>query len=120
MKEVTIIWTNRNNTKIIVTTPNEVLRSADILSEEPDVPAIGITPEYRKDQFTARQNYFISILKTIKESKEIVIFGSDNTKEELLDFINEHDSDLFSKIIGVEASLEMPEEKIIARGRKYI
>jgi len=56
----------------------------------------------------------------MKGAKEVVLFGPDNTKEEFLDYLSENVELLFSKVIGVESSQDMPEEKIIARGRKYI
>ena len=120
MKEITIVWINRKEAKAITTTPGEVVFNDTLSSYEPEIPAMGITPDFRRDKERARKDFFDCIVAKIENAREIVIFGSDNTKEEFLDFLNQNHQNLFSKVIGVEASLDMPEEKIIARGRKYL
>lgn len=120
MKQITILWMERKVTRVIIATPSDVLFDVQIESDEPDLPSHGITPDYRRHRKESRRSYFQKIHEALKKSAEIVIFGSDNSKEEFLDYLNHHDQKIFNQVIGVEASGEMPEEKIIARGRKYI
>ena len=120
MKQVTIVWINRDQTKVIITTPVEILNETTIFSHEPDLPPIGVTPEFKKSQARAKQDYFNSVIAWLGESKEIVLFGTDNTKEKFLDYLNQIEPMFFAKVIGVESALDIPEEKIIARARKYI
>lgn len=106
--------------RIIIATPSQIIRSINLTSDEPQIPQDGVNPEYIKNKKKARQTYYDKIVPNIEESKEIVLFGPDNTKEEFLDYLSTHVEHLFSKVIGVESSQDLPEEKIIARGRKYI
>jgi len=120
MKQITILWMERKQARVIVTTPSDVLEDVCVASDEPELPPEGVTPDYRRQRKETRKRYFEKIISAMKDAREIVIFGSDSSKEELLDYLNNHNEDLYNRVIGVEASGEMPEEKIIARGRKYI
>ncbi|MBN1297359.1 hypothetical protein JXA80_11310 [bacterium] len=120
MKQITILWMERKTARVIVTTPSEINEDVSIPSNEPELPSEGVTPEFRRSRKEARIEYFRQIAEVAGDTREIVIFGSDNSKEEFLDYLNKHDEDVFNRVIGVEASGDMPEEKIIARGRKYI
>ncbi len=120
MKELTIVWINRKDARIITANPNDIISKYHIQSSEPSLPPMGSTPEYRKTKVKARKEYFDKIVEQIENAREIVLFGPDNTKEKFLDYVNETVQAVFAKVIGVEASKDMPEEKIIARGRKYL
>jgi stalled ribosome rescue protein Dom34 len=121
MKEITIIWLSKKESQIIIVTPNDIVSSSSVQSTSTDSPAQPVTPsEARKTRSKGHMKYFEIIIAHLQDPREIVLFGPDNTKEEFLDYLSENYSQLFSKVIGVEASQEMPEEKIIARGRKYI
>jgi len=120
MKQITILWMKWKIARVIIATPSEIIEDIHIMSREPKFPTQGTTPNYRKLRKDSRLNYFNSITECILNSREIVIFGSDNSKEELLEFLSKNAEDVFIRVIGVEASGDMPEEKIIARGRKYI
>ncbi len=120
MKQITILWMERKITRVIITTPSDVTFDMQIESDEPDLPSDGITPDFRRHRKESRQIYFQKIYEVLDKSSEIVIFGSDNSKEDFLDYLNHHDQKVFNQVIGVEASGDMPEEKIVARGRKYI
>ncbi len=120
MKQITILWMERKITRVIIASPSEILLDVQVDSDEPELPFHGVTPDYRRHRKESRKSYFQRIYDVLKDSSEIVIFGSDNSKEEFLDYLSHHDENLFNQVIGVEASGDMPEEKIIARGRKYI
>ena len=120
MKEVTIVWLDSKEAKVITATPSDVVNSVNISSDEPGMPADARSPEVRKSKKQARENYFKQLMEALDKSREIVLFGPDNTKEEFLDYLDTNAGHLHSKVIGVESSMDMPEEKIIARGRKYI
>lgn len=120
MKEITIIWLNRSEAKLIVASPNDLIRSIHIQSAEGVSPSTGTTSEVRKTKTRARKDYYEDIVSQIESAREIVLFGPDNTKEEFLDFLSQSYRGMFSKVIGVESSQDIPEEKIIARGRKYL
>ena len=120
MKQITILWMERKVARVIIATPSDIILNVQVDSDEPELPFQGVTPDYRRHRKESRKSYFQRINDVLKDSAEIVIFGSDNSKEEFLDYLNHHDETLFQQVIGVEASGDMPEEKIIARGRKYI
>ncbi|MCD4655406.1 hypothetical protein K8T06_15905 [bacterium] len=120
MKQITILWMKWKLAKVIIATPSEIVVDIRILSKEPELPIQGATPDFRRIRKETRKDYFHDISEKILNSREIVIFGSDNSKEELLEYLNRNEEDVFNRVIGVEASGDMPEEKIIARGRKYI
>lgn len=120
MKQITILWMERMEARIITATPSEIAKDVHVSSEEPELPSEGVTPDYRRQRKDARKNYFERIVEAINTTHEIVIFGSDSSKEEFLDFLHKNNEDLYNRVIGVEAAGDMPEEKIIARGRKYI
>ncbi len=110
----------RKEARIITATPSEITEDVHVASDEPELPSEGVTPDYRRQRKDARKDYFEHIIQAIDTTYEIVIFGSDSSKEEFLDYLNKHNEELYNRVIGVEASGDMPEEKIIARGRKYI
>lgn len=120
MKQITILWMERKISRVIVATPAEIVRDVSIQSKEPELPPQGATPDFRKLRKDSRQDYYKSISEQLLESRDIVVFGSDNSKEALLEYLCKHHDKVFNRIIGVEAAGDMPEEKIIARGRKYI
>lgn len=120
MKQVTIVWLDSEAAKVIIATPIEILSVDDVNTVEIDVPTDTRVVEFRKLKKEARSDYFAKLVEQVKDSREIVLFGPDNTKEEFLDYLNENVKHLFAKVIGVESSQDMPEEKIIARGRKYL
>ncbi len=119
MKEITIIWLNRSEAKIIVASPNELIRSTHVQSAEGALFQ-GTPSEVRKTKTRARKDYYDDIIAQIESAREIVLFGPDNTKEEFLDYLSQSHRGMFSKVIGVESSQDIPEEKIIGRGRKYL
>ncbi len=120
MKQVTIVWLDNQAAKIITATPIEILSIDEISSLESQISSDIGAGEFRKLKKQARSDYFSSLATHVKDSREIVLFGTDNTKEEFLDYLNENVKLLFSKVIGVESAQDMVEEKIIARGRKYL
>ncbi len=120
MKQITILWMERKVARVIKATPANILLNVRIDSNEPALPFNGITPDYKRHRQESRTTYFGRIYDSLKGSSDIVIFGSDNSKEDFLDYLSRQDEKLFKCVLGVEASGEMPEEKIIARGRKYI
>jgi stalled ribosome rescue protein Dom34 len=120
MKEITIIWINNKEARIITCNPYDILVTSNISSQESELPQLGMTPEFRKQKAKVRVEFYSAIVSEIESSREIVLFGPDNFKEEFLDYLDANESQLFAKVIGVESSLDMPEEKIIARGRKYL
>ena len=120
MKQITILWMERKIARIIVATPSDIVEDHLIESHEPELPAQGATPDYRKTKNDSRQDYFKRIADKVNTTYDTVIFGSDNSKEEFLEYLSKNNEGIFNRVIGVEASGDMPEEKIIARGRKYI
>ncbi|MBN1878663.1 hypothetical protein JW823_00990 [bacterium] len=120
MKQITILWMERKVARVIIATPSEILLDVQVDSDEPELPSHGATPDYRRHRKESRKSFFQRINEVLKDSAEIVIFGSDNSKEDFLDYLSHHNETLFNQVIGVEASGDIPEEKIIARGRKYI
>jgi stalled ribosome rescue protein Dom34 len=120
MKQITILWMERKVARVIKATPSDVNLNVRIESNEPELPFHGVTPDYKRHRKESRTSYFSRILDSLTGSTDIVIFGSDNSKEEFLDFLSNQNEKLFRCVIGVEAAGDMPEEKIIARGRKYI
>ncbi|MBN1354978.1 hypothetical protein JXA40_01780 [bacterium] len=120
MKEITIIWIDKKEARIFTCNPYDILETHHFSSSEPELPPLGMTPEFRKTKSKARQEFYGQIASKIELSREIVLFGPDNVKEEFLEYLNASEPQMFVKVIGVESSIDMPEEKIIARGRKYL
>jgi stalled ribosome rescue protein Dom34 len=120
MKEITIMWIDSKIAKIITVVPAQIMNSIKITADEISQPEFTGSSELIKHKKKVREKYYKTIAPHLEHSKEIVIFGPDNTKEEFLEYLNAHVSHIFSKVIGVESSQDMPEEKIIARGKKYI
>jgi stalled ribosome rescue protein Dom34 len=118
MKELTIIWLNKKEARIITVTPGQIVRSLRIDSS--DFPSSNHTSPQAKKENSNKKEYFEAILTKLIEPREIVLFGPDNSKEELLEFISIKHPSFFSKVIAVESSSDVPDDKLIARGRKYI
>ena len=115
MKEITIVWLSKKAARILTVTPGDVVQTSSFSCAEVESSTV---PSQNKSQ--VKKNYFDYIVQELKEPREVVLFGPDNTKEEFLDYLCDAAPHLFNKVVGVESSQDMPEEKIIARGRKYI
>jgi stalled ribosome rescue protein Dom34 len=115
MKEITIVWLNKKEARLITVTPSDIVQNEHVTASD-NPSAASASPPVRN----VKKDFYDNVVSKLQESREIVLFGPDNTKEELLDYLETSARHLFGKVIGVESSQDIPEEKIIARGRKYI